>query len=129
MGFVGSTPWVRCLIHSKTDRPIGSPRWITPLIAPLIDPLPMQDRWLACASQLEAEVPAQLYKTWLKPLVFLGYDETTRVLRIGAPNQFKLNWVRSQYGNRIGELAGEHIDPQARVEFELSTPPYRNSGL
>ncbi len=83
----------------------------------------MQDRWLACASQLEAEVPAQLYKTWLKPLVFLGYDETTRVLRIGAPNQFKLNWVRSQYGNRIGELAGEHIDPQARVEFELSTPP------
>ncbi|HPU50482.1 MAG TPA: chromosomal replication initiator protein DnaA [Burkholderiaceae bacterium] len=83
----------------------------------------MQDRWLACASQLEAEVPAQLYKTWLKPLVFMGYDENSRVLRIGAPNQFKLNWVRSQYGNRIAQLAGELLDPQARVEFALCTPP------
>ncbi|MCX7273422.1 MAG: chromosomal replication initiator protein DnaA [Burkholderiales bacterium] len=83
----------------------------------------MQDRWLACASQLEAEVPAQLYKTWLKPLVFRGYDESSHVLRIGAPNQFKLNWVRSQYGQRIGELAGQHLGPDTRVEFELGDPP------
>lgn len=89
----------------------------------------MQDRWLACASQLEAELPAQLYKTWLKPLVYLGYDEATRVLRIGAPNQFKLNWARSQYGNRIGELAVQLVAPDTRVEFELAVQPDTSPGI
>ncbi len=75
----------------------------------------MQDRWLACATQLESEVPAQLFKTWIKPLVFLGYDESECLLRIGAPNQFKLNWVKTQFGERIAQLAGEVIGPQTRV--------------
>jgi chromosomal replication initiator protein len=82
----------------------------------------MQDRWLACATQLESEVPAQLFKTWIKPLVFLGYDESECLLRIGAPNQFKLNWVKTQYGERIAQLAGEVIGPQTRVSFEVSQP-------
>jgi len=82
----------------------------------------MQDRWLACASQLEHEVPAQLFKTWIKPLVFLGYDESERLLRIGAPNHFKLNWVKTQYGERIAELAGQMLGPDTRVSFEVSLP-------
>ncbi len=49
----------------------------------------MANHWLACATQLEAEVSPQLYKTWIKPLTYLGYDESEHVLRIGAPNQFK----------------------------------------
>ncbi len=71
----------------------------------------MQDRWLACSSQLESEVPAQLFRTWSKPRVFLGYDEREHMLRVGAPNQFKLNWVNTQYGARIAELAGQMIGP------------------
>ena len=80
----------------------------------------MQDRWLACASQLESEVPAQLFRTWIKPLVFLGYDESEHMLRVGAPNQFKLNWVKTQYGARIAELAGQMIGPETRVQFEVA---------
>ena len=64
-------------------------------------------------------MPAQLYKTWLKPLVYLGFDDTQQVLRLGAPNQFKLNWVRSQYGSRITDLAHEVFGPQTTVSFEL----------
>ncbi|MFT3800778.1 MAG: chromosomal replication initiator protein DnaA [Burkholderiaceae bacterium] len=82
----------------------------------------MHDRWLACVHQLEAEVPTQLYKTWIQPLTYLGYDESEHVLRLGAPNQFKLNWVRNQFGSRIGELAGNLIDPHATVVFELALP-------
>ena len=82
----------------------------------------MDDRWLACASQLEAEVSPQLYKTWIKPLTFLGYDESEHVLRIGAPNHFKLNWVRTQFGNRIAELANHLIHPQASVVYEVCSP-------
>jgi chromosomal replication initiator protein len=82
----------------------------------------MQDRWQTCTSTLESEVPPQLFKTWIKPLVYLGYDESEHLLRIGAPNQFKLNWVKNQFGVRIAELAGQLIGPQTRVVFELSAP-------
>ena len=75
----------------------------------------MQDHWLACAARLEAEVPAQLFKTWIKPLVFLGYEPDEQLLRLGAPNQFKLNWVRTQFGSRISELAAGMLGPQTRV--------------
>ncbi len=89
--------------------------------------LPVQDHWLACAARLEAEVPAPLFKTWIKPLVFLGFDTDEQILRIGAPNQFKLNWVRTQFGARIGELAEGIVGPGTRVAFELlpSAPPPR----
>jgi chromosomal replication initiator protein len=82
----------------------------------------MHDRWLACATQLEAEVPAQLYKTWIKPLTYLGYDESEHVLRLGVPNQFKLNWVKTQFGTRIAQLAGDLIAPDATVQFEIAAP-------
>ena len=79
----------------------------------------MQDRWLACTTQLESEVAPQLFKTWIKPLTYLGYSESEHVLRLGAPNQFKLNWVKTQFGPRILELAGNLISPQTRVIFEI----------
>jgi len=88
----------------------------------------MQDRWLACATQLENEVPAQLFKTWIKPLIFLGYNESEHLLRIGAPNQFKLNWVKNQFGSRIAQLATEVLGPDTRVAFEVSQPPQADSG-
>jgi chromosomal replication initiator protein len=82
----------------------------------------MLERWLACAAQLESEVPAQLYKTWIKPLSFVHWDDREHLLRLAAPNQFKLNWVRTQYGPRITELAHSLIDPQATVVFEVIAP-------
>lgn len=80
----------------------------------------MNDLWQACASHLESELPAQLYRTWIRPLVFLGYDEEGRMLKLGAPNRVKLDWVRTQYGDRIAELASQLINPEIRVSFEIS---------
>ncbi|MCZ8103216.1 MAG: chromosomal replication initiator protein DnaA [Burkholderiales bacterium] len=80
----------------------------------------MNDLWQACASHLESELPAQLYRTWIKPLVFLGYDEGANTLKLGAPNRVKLDWVRAQYGDRIGALAAQLISPETRVSFEIS---------
>ena len=54
----------------------------------------MNDLWQACASHLESELPEQLYRTWIKPLVFLGYDDDGHVLKLGAPNRVKLDWVK-----------------------------------
>jgi chromosomal replication initiator protein len=82
----------------------------------------MSDLWQACASHLESELPAQLYRTWIKPLVFLGYDESDHTLKLGAPNRVKLDWVRAQYGERIAELAAQLISPDTRVSFEIAAP-------
>ncbi len=83
----------------------------------------MQERWLACSTQLESEVPAQLFKTWIKPLTYLGYDEEGRVLRLGAPNQFKLNWVKTQFSNRILEIVNRLFAPNTTVFYELIQLP------
>ena len=80
----------------------------------------MNDLWQACASHLESELPATLYRTWIKPLVFLGYDEDDNVLKLGAPNRVKLDWVRTQYGDRIAQLATQLIGPDTRVSFEIA---------
>ncbi|HLT28168.1 MAG TPA: chromosomal replication initiator protein DnaA [Zeimonas sp.] len=83
----------------------------------------MMDRWLACVARLENEIPAQQFKPWIKPLVFLGYDATERVLRLGVPNHFKLNWVKSQFESRIESIARETIEPELRVTFEIHREP------
>jgi len=80
----------------------------------------MMDRhWQACALRLEQELTPQLYKTWIKPLVCLGYDDGEHLLRLGAPNRFKLDWIRNQFGSRISELACAEIHPKVRVQFEV----------
>ena len=68
---------------------------------------------------LEDEIPAQQFKPWIKPLVYLGYDESERVLRLGVPNHFKLNWVKSQFESRIEAIARASIDEQLSVRFEI----------
>lgn len=79
----------------------------------------MMDRWLACMARLEGEIPPQQFKPWIKPLVFLGYDETAHLLRLGVPNHFKLNWVKSQFESRIELIARETIEPDLHVSFEI----------
>jgi len=83
------------------------------------DPKMTDRHWQACALRLEQELTPQLYKTWIKPLLCLGYDEEEHVLRLGAPNRFKLDWIRTQFGARIGELAAAEIHPTVRVQFEV----------
>ncbi|OJX05163.1 MAG: chromosomal replication initiation protein DnaA [Burkholderiales bacterium 70-64] len=79
----------------------------------------MLDRWLACVARLESEIPAQQFKPWIKPLVFLGYDESEHLLRLGVPNHFKLNWVKSQFESHIENIARQTIEPGLRVSFEI----------
>jgi len=79
----------------------------------------MDRHWQACALRLEQELTPQLYKTWIKPLICLGYDDGEHLLRLGAPNRFKLDWIRNQFGSRISELACAEIHPKVRVQFEV----------
>ncbi|BDB22675.1 chromosomal replication initiator protein DnaA [Cupriavidus sp. P-10] len=79
----------------------------------------MQDFWQAAAAQLERELTPQQFKTWIKPLVPVAFDEETHALRIAAPNRFKLDWVKSQFSGRITALACEYWEAQVSVQFVL----------
>ncbi len=79
----------------------------------------MQDFWQAAAAQLERELTPQQFKTWIKPLVPVAFDEEAQALRIAAPNRFKLDWVKSQFSGRITSLACEYWEAQVSVHFVL----------
>jgi chromosomal replication initiator protein len=63
----------------------------------------MENFWQTCSAQLELELTPQQYTAWIKPLVALDYEDGK--LRIAAPNRFKLDWVKTQFANRITALA------------------------
>jgi chromosomal replication initiator protein len=79
----------------------------------------MQDRWLSCTQKLESEVAPLIYKTWLKPMSMINFDEPSQVLRIGLPSQVKLNWVKSQYGQKIQAIVHEHMGQGIQITFEV----------
>lgn len=92
----------------------------------------MNDFWQHCATRLEQELTPQQFRTWIKPLAPLDFDEQARTLKIGAPNRFKLDWVKSQFSSRIQSMAADYwnapievtfvLDPKAGMRAPSSTP-------
>ena len=79
----------------------------------------MQERWQECAELLSTKLSEQAFRTWIKPLVFLGFDATDRVVRLGAPTQIKVDVVRTQYLRLISRSVQERFDPDVSVQFEV----------
>ncbi|MES2105782.1 MAG: chromosomal replication initiator protein DnaA [Pseudomonadota bacterium] len=77
----------------------------------------MENFWQACSSQLEQELTPQQYSAWIKPLAPIDFEDGK--LRIGAPNRFKLDWVKTQFASRITELAVQFWDENVDVQFVL----------
>ncbi|GAA4333162.1 chromosomal replication initiator protein DnaA [Pigmentiphaga soli] len=82
----------------------------------------MEDFWQTCARTLEQELTPQQYSAWIRPLVPLAFDESLAVLRVAAPNRFKLDWVRSNFSGRIESLATQWFHRPVQVKFELDAP-------
>ncbi|VFR23360.1 Chromosomal replication initiator protein DnaA [plant metagenome] len=81
----------------------------------------MNDFWQTCVRRLEQDLPPQQISAWIRPLVPLAFDETQAVLRVSAPNRFKLDWVRKNFSHQIEALAAEWFQRPVQVCFEL--PP------
>ncbi|QAU33110.1 chromosomal replication initiator protein DnaA [Janthinobacterium sp. 17J80-10] len=77
----------------------------------------MENFWQACSAQLEQELTPQQFNAWIKPLAPLDFEEG--LLRIAAPNRFKLDWVKTQFASRIHALAAQHWDGPIEVQFVL----------
>jgi len=77
----------------------------------------MDNFWQTCSRQLELELTPQQYTAWIKPLVALDYEDGK--LRVAAPNRFKLDWVKTQFANRITQLASQYWERPVDVLFVL----------
>jgi chromosomal replication initiator protein len=51
----------------------------------------------------------------------LAFDEAQAVLRVAAPNRFKLDWVRKNFSHQIEVLATEWYERPVQVSFELAS--------
>jgi len=80
----------------------------------------MNDFWQTCVHRLEQELPPQQISAWIRPLVPLAFDETRALLRVAAPNRFKLDWVRKNFATQIEALALEWYAQAVKVQFELA---------
>lgn len=78
-----------------------------------------QTFWHECLKRLENELPPQQFKTWIKPLTLVSVDEGARRVSIAAPNRFKLDWTRTQFGGRLAALASELLAGPAQVDFVI----------
>ncbi|MDL2284865.1 chromosomal replication initiator protein DnaA [Oxalobacter sp. OttesenSCG-928-P03] len=77
----------------------------------------MENFWQNCLNQLELELTPQQYNAWIKPLTALAYEDG--VLRIAAPNRFKLDWAKNQFSDRLAALASQYWHVPVSVVFSL----------
>ncbi|MCB5364750.1 chromosomal replication initiator protein DnaA [Pusillimonas sp. CC-YST705] len=88
----------------------------------------MNEFWQSCVQKLEQDLPPQQISAWIRPLVPVAYDEDRAVLRVAAPNRFKLDWVRKNFVQQIETLASEWYDKPVQVSFELASSQHAGAG-
>ncbi len=79
-----------------------------------------EEIWQHCLGHLQAELPAQQFNTWIKPLQIdsLSADQKVRLI---APNRFVKDWVVDKFLDRINELASEAGSETIPVEVGVNT--------
>jgi chromosomal replication initiator protein len=75
--------------------------------------------WQVCTEQLRAELPPQQYSAWIKPLTAATFDAGAQRVRVGAPNRFKLDWVKNQFASRIETIAQAYFDRPVQLDLYL----------
>ena len=76
--------------------------------------------WDSAIGALSRELSPQQFKTWIQPLVFLSFDDSERILTVGAPNRFKLDWIKKTFADRFQELASKYFDQAININFVLA---------
>jgi chromosomal replication initiator protein len=75
--------------------------------------------WREVLFDLEKEVPAQTFATWIKPLEAVRIDGD--VLYIAAPNRFSVDWLKDNgLSSLIERIIERHLGTKIRVELSIS---------
>ena len=88
------------------------------------------DLWQRGCDQLATELPEQQFNTWIRPLPaadLVDAGASGGVVQVRVPNRFKLDWIRSQYAQRIENILTALAGKPVRLELSLAsrdpTPP------
>ena len=76
--------------------------------------------WDGAIGALSRELSPQQFKTWIQPLTFMSFDESGHLLTIGAPNRFKLDWIKKTFADRFQELASAYFGLPININFVLA---------
>jgi chromosomal replication initiator protein len=77
--------------------------------------------WTEFLSGASKEMSSSQYRTWIKPLAPIGFDQGKESFVIAAPNQFKLDWVKSQFSNKINDLAQTFLPAGTQIRFVVDS--------
>ncbi|MCP3662764.1 MAG: chromosomal replication initiator protein DnaA [Gammaproteobacteria bacterium] len=77
------------------------------------------DLWTKCVNRLEGELSPQQFNTWIRPLQSV---EDGKQIKLLAPNQFVLDWVRNHHLSQIQQLAIDFTGSESiRVILEIGS--------
>ena len=74
--------------------------------------------WQHCVGQLENELSAQQFNTWIRPLHAL---EEEGALRLFAPNRFVMDWLRQQHLERLTDIVKEVAKNPIEITIEIGS--------
>jgi chromosomal replication initiator protein len=74
--------------------------------------------WSQCARTLEADLSAQQFNTWIRPLQPV---EDGALVRLLAPNRFVVDWVNGHCLEKIRSWWSAHSDDGSEVVVEVGT--------
>jgi chromosomal replication initiator protein len=76
--------------------------------------------WDDALGVLARELSPQQFKTWIQPLNLVSYDESEQSLTVGAPNRFKLDWIKKTFSDRFQEMANHYFGHPVTLNYILS---------
>ncbi len=76
--------------------------------------------WDGALGALARELSPQQFKTWIQPLSLVSYDESEQSLILGAPNRFKLDWIKKTFSDRLQEMADQYFGHPINLSFVLN---------
>ena len=79
--------------------------------------------WDGAIGILSRELSPQQFKTWIQPLRLISLDISDQSLTIGAPNRFKLDWIKKTFADRFQELASDYFGFPINLSFVLDVEP------
>ncbi len=79
---------------------------------------PFAAHWGRICARLQLEVGEVEYRTWLRQMTLGAVDQDEITLYL--PTRFLRDWVRSQYGDRLGALWHAEVAEIRRVELALA---------
>ena len=82
----------------------------------------LEQIWQACCTQLAGEIPLQQFTAWIKPLTPPNWSDDSSTATLSVPNRFKMDWLRSQYGNLIAEALASVAGRPVQLEFAIHKP-------